>query len=268
MPISVTCGDCGKGLKAPDALAGKKAKCPQCGSVIPIPVAVSDAEEFDDDPPAAKPSASKASTKSTSRVAKKEVADEYDDDVEDSAEESEDGRRACPMCGEMIVASAAKCRFCGEVFDGRVGKKGRKRRGASDDYAGFGTRFAAAFVDGIISGILGAIVGGILGAIGGVAGLNQEAITGLGNIVGILIGWLYSALQESSEAQATIGKKMMHIRVTDLEGNRISFGRATGRHFAKIISACILLIGYIMAAFTEKKQGLHDIMAGTLVVRD
>ena len=84
------------------------------------------------------------------------------------------------------------------------------------------------------------------------------------NIVGI---WLYFALQESSEQQATLGKRALNIYVTDLQGRRISFGQATGRHFGKIISGFILGIGYMMAGFTEKKQGLHDIMAGTLVKR-
>ncbi len=134
MPISVKCADCGKELKAPDALAGKKAKCPQCGSVIPIPAPVADAEEIDDDdPPAAKPAASKSSSKPKPRMAKKEIEeecdDEFGDDVEDSAEESEDGRRACPMCGEMIVATAAKCRFCGEVLDSKLRKSGKSRSG-------------------------------------------------------------------------------------------------------------------------------------------
>jgi uncharacterized RDD family membrane protein YckC len=55
--------------------------------------------------------------------------------------------------------------------------------------------------------------------------------------------------------------------VTDLAGRRISFGRATGRFFAKYISATILMIGFVMAGFTEKKQALHDILAGTLVIR-
>jgi uncharacterized RDD family membrane protein YckC len=84
------------------------------------------------------------------------------------------------------------------------------------------------------------------------------------NIVGI---WLYFALQESSERQATIGKRALNIYVTDLQGRRISFGQATGRHFGKIISGFILGIGYMMAGFTEKKQGLHDIMASTFVKR-
>jgi uncharacterized RDD family membrane protein YckC len=88
------------------------------------------------------------------------------------------------------------------------------------------------------------------------------------NIIAGLIGpWLYFALQESSERQATLGKMALKIYVTDLQGRRISFGQATGRHFGKIISAIILCIGYMMAGFTAQKQGLHDIMAGTLVKR-
>ncbi|MGC2695853.1 MAG: RDD family protein [Candidatus Angelobacter sp.] len=86
----------------------------------------------------------------------------------------------------------------------------------------------------------------------------------IANIVGI---WLYFALQESSERQATIGKRALNIYVTDLQGRRISFGQATGRYFSKIISSLILGIGYFMVGFTEKKQGLHDMIAGTLVMR-
>lgn len=72
---------------------------------------------------------------------------------------------------------------------------------------------------------------------------------------------------ESSAKQATLGKMALGIVVTDLEGARIGFGRATGRYFAKILSGLILGIGFLMAAFTERKQGLHDIIAGTLVVK-
>jgi uncharacterized RDD family membrane protein YckC len=73
---------------------------------------------------------------------------------------------------------------------------------------------------------------------------------------------------ESSSMQATLGKMALGLKVTDLNGKQISFGKATGRYFAKIISAIILLIGFIMVAFTEKKQGLHDMIAGTLVVKN
>ncbi len=85
-------------------------------------------------------------------------------------------------------------------------------------------------------------------------------------LLGAIVGWLYSALMESSTKQATLGKMVCGLRVTDLAGNRISFGRATGRHFAKNFLSAIFLVGYIMAAFTERKQGLHDMIAGTLVV--
>jgi uncharacterized RDD family membrane protein YckC len=71
---------------------------------------------------------------------------------------------------------------------------------------------------------------------------------------------------ESSGSQGTLGKMAVGIKVTDLYGNRIGFGKATGRFFGKIISFFILLVGYLMVAFTQKKQGLHDMMAGCLVV--
>ena len=72
---------------------------------------------------------------------------------------------------------------------------------------------------------------------------------------------------ESSSRQATVGKMATGIVVTDMTGKKISFAKATGRHFAKIISGVILLIGFIMIAFTQKKQGLHDIIADCLVVK-
>ena len=82
----------------------------------------------------------------------------------------------------------------------------------------------------------------------------------------IVIGWLYFALMESSTKQATVGKMVLGIVVTDLDGNRISFIKATGRHFGKILSVLTLGIGFLMIAFTEKRQGLHDRLAGTLVL--
>lgn len=86
-------------------------------------------------------------------------------------------------------------------------------------------------------------------------------------ILAVIFNWLYFALLESSAWQATIGKKTLGLEVTDMAGHRISFGRATGRFFGKIISGMILMIGYIMAGFTAQKQALHDMMAGCLVMR-
>lgn len=127
------------------------------------------------------------------------------------------------------------------------------------DFAGFWIRFGAAFIDALITGLISvAILYGTGGSIENQSGLN--------NLFNIILGWLYAAIMESSERQATLGKIAVGIKVTDMNGDRISFGKATGRHFAKIISAIILLIGYIMAAFDSKKQALHDKMAGTLVL--
>ncbi len=121
------------------------------------------------------------------------------------------------------------------------------------EYAGFWKRFVAIFIDGILVGI----VTGLLTA--AMDDNTARVITGI-------LTWLYYAGMESSSRQATIGKSIMSIYVTDLDGQRISFLRATGRYFAKILSALILLIGFIMAAFTARKQALHDMLAGTLVL--
>ncbi|WP_242916644.1 RDD family protein [Pontibacter liquoris] len=86
-------------------------------------------------------------------------------------------------------------------------------------------------------------------------------------LVNTFIAWIYYAGFESSRLQATIGKQLFGIFVTDENGHRISFGRATGRFFAKLLSGLLLLVGYIMAAFTARRQALHDKLAGTLVFR-
>jgi uncharacterized RDD family membrane protein YckC len=81
-----------------------------------------------------------------------------------------------------------------------------------------------------------------------------------------LILWLYFAAFESSAWQATPGKKIWGLIVCDLNGQRVSFGRATGRYFGKLISQ-FFMIGYLMAGFTKRKQALHDMLAGCLVLK-
>jgi uncharacterized RDD family membrane protein YckC len=88
------------------------------------------------------------------------------------------------------------------------------------------------------------------------------------SLASILLGWLYNAGMESSRQQGSLGKMALGLIVTDLQGRPIGFGHATGRYFAKIITGLIPLgIGYAMAGFTEKKQALHDMIAGCLVLR-
>ena len=143
-------------------------------------------------------------------------------------------------------------------------------------YAGFWLRFAAYLIDTLIVGLVFVPVAFVLGMImaassdGGPDEATLDLIQALNaglNLVSILATWLYSSLLESSSWQGTVGKKLIGLRVTDLEGNRISFGKATGRHFGKMLSSLICFIGFIMVAFTEKQQALHDMLAGTLVVR-
>lgn len=116
-----------------------------------------------------------------------------------------------------------------------------------------------------ISFIVGMFVG-VAGVATHSSGLGVQMFSGgLGTVIGLAGGWLYGATMESSKHQATVGKMAFKMKVTDLRGQRLSFGLATGRHFAKILSGITLCIGFIMVGFTEKKQGLHDMIAGTYV---
>ena len=119
-------------------------------------------------------------------------------------------------------------------------------------YAGFWTRFLAMVIDSLIVSAAG--------------GLLAAATFGVGIVVILFGPWLYEAFMLSSEWQATVGKRAMSIVVTGADGGRISFARATARHFAKILSMLTIFIGFIMAAFTARKQALHDLIAETLVV--
>jgi len=129
------------------------------------------------------------------------------------------------------------------------------------EYSGFWRRFVAYVIDNILLSVifwlLVLVLGGIAGDGGVIGAYTLAAIVWLG----------YYAAMESSTSQATVGKMALGIQVTDLEGNRISFGRAVGRNLAKIISVLIFYIGFIMSAFTAKKQALQDMIAGTLVVK-
>jgi uncharacterized RDD family membrane protein YckC len=139
-------------------------------------------------------------------------------------------------------------------------------------YGGFWIRFVALIVDCLIVSVVvwpaTAIIGIAVHLAGGVVSMPMLGIHLVSGIVAFTLSvcayWLYEAGMESSSKQATLGKMALGLKVTDLEGHRISFTRATGRHFAKYLSG-ILFLGYIMAGFTERHQALHDMIAGTLV---
>ena len=151
-------------------------------------------------------------------------------------------------------------------------------------FAGFWLRFVALIIDSIILVIGAATFIAVVVAIIGL-GTLQNAFENSDNtgdflpasiimgilivILGLTVGqWLYFAWMESSSNQGTFGKMALGLIVTDMQGRRVSFGRATGRYFSKIITGLIPFgIGYIMAGFTEKKQALHDMIASCLVLR-
>lgn len=154
-------------------------------------------------------------------------------------------------------------------------------------YAGFWKRLAAAWIDCLVKVAILIICDYIYGVFYWddiATSALAKAVTDLDAIVekanarnairqvhvfliSLAVVWIYYAVFESSRKQATLGKLAVEIKVTDLHGNRVGFFRASGRFFGKFVSATIFGIGYLMAAFTKRKQGLHDMMAGCLVIR-
>lgn len=144
-----------------------------------------------------------------------------------------------------------------------------------ENYAGFWIRVGAYLIDSIIL----VIAQTAIFAVFGVSMIGADALdpaagdafantgAGIAYLITTVGGILYFALMESSAKQATVGKMALGLIVVDVDGNRISFLRAFGRYFAKILSGLILFIGYIMVGFTERKQGLHDMICSTLVLK-
>jgi uncharacterized RDD family membrane protein YckC len=194
-----------------------------------------------------------------------------------------EGNRFCQVCGQEVGAAAIAAPAAASAFPPPI--VGTSQVSSPPPYAGFWARFVASLVDGLILGIPFWLVVIVLISIFGGFGMMLHrnpvdpraaaaflapifGLFFLGMLVFVILQWLYFAGMESSARQATFGKSVMSLRVTDYEGQRISFGHATGRFFAKLVSGLIpFAIGYIMAAFTEKRQALHDLIAGTLVLR-
>ena len=138
----------------------------------------------------------------------------------------------------------------------------------SSAHPGFWLRLGAYLIDSVLSAVVILVAAFVFGFTMGASGVdNGDLIESLGSIIGIIGVWLYYALFESSSKQATPGKLAFDFVVTDMNGGRISFGRATGRYFGMILSGFMLGAGFIMCAFTEKKQCLHDILAGCLMLK-
>ncbi|HEY9792344.1 MAG TPA: RDD family protein [Candidatus Obscuribacterales bacterium] len=199
--------------------------------------------------------------------------------------------KKCWQCGQIEKTSRKYCEACGNSYDPSMPSTSRltapntvptaasalrgiqmanMRALVSIDhvnYAGFWVRFGAYLIDSILLVIgIGAMVV-ILAFTAGLSHMNHGLASLMINGLALLGVWFYFAGMESSEYQATCGKIFFGLRVTDTEGRKISFWRATGRYLAKFLSSLPFNVGYLMIAFTEKKQGLHDSLAGTVVVK-
>lgn len=126
-------------------------------------------------------------------------------------------------------------------------------------YATFWQRFLAALIDGVVLSVVNIVLRKINVGGGFFLGIGIPGAY-------LVFSWLYYALQESGARQATLGKRAMGIIVANTNGNRISFGKATVRYFSKILSFIILLIGYLMMLWDDRKQTLHDKIADTVVI--
>lgn len=155
-------------------------------------------------------------------------------------------------------------------------------------YAGFWLRFVAYLIDGFIIGTVQSFIivpmlamfGLGIATMDGMSNMEQMpeeniiaivfgAISAMSAIILVagIISLIYYTIMESSKYQATLGKMALGLKVTDMDGKRLDFGRSLLRNLGKIISQMVLMIGYIMAGLTAKKQALHDMIAGALVVK-
>lgn len=189
----------------------------------------------------------------------------------------------CSRCGASVEGAGSYCPNCGApmavVTPAPAGVPTAVAAG-STVYAGFWRRFWAVFLDGIVLNI-GSFPLVMLAMIP--MGATFESFRGdeyspeafaamfgtylLLAVLGTVVSWLYYALLESSGRQATVGKLATGIRVTGLHGERISFARASGRFFASVLTGMTFGLGYLTMFFTERRQSLHDKIAGTLVTR-
>jgi uncharacterized RDD family membrane protein YckC len=188
----------------------------------------------------------------------------------------------CPRCGQALTDEARVCASCGEpVSDPTPGSEpsfaatARPAVRHSVAYAGFWIRAAAYILDSLLIALVALLVVFVplveRGAIpmdvswNWFATINRQT-TAIRLLI-FMISWIYFASFESSRWQATPGKRLFRLLVTDLKGHRITFTRASGRYLGKLIFGVILTVGFLFAAFMPKKQAVHDLLASTLVLR-
>ncbi|THB65984.1 MAG: hypothetical protein D6E12_11495 [Desulfovibrio sp.] len=198
----------------------------------------------------------------------------------------------CTQCGQKLADSQQVCPRCGSDRKAETPRPQAPRpqtpqrpvpprpRSESGEYAEFMQRFLAFGLDFVIVGlstfIILTVVIGILVQMSLPEGASLRDATpqmvnpwtiAMLELGAFVAQWLYFAILESSRSQGTVGKIALRIKVTDMAGRRISFTKATERYFGKMFSGLLFFYGFVMILFTEKRQGLHDILVKTLVVK-
>lgn len=149
---------------------------------------------------------------------------------------------------------------------------------APGPYGGFWIRFVAYMIDGFVLSLAAVVLVAVFAVFAVLTGLEFDSedpspaiiiATILLILALIVINWLYEALMTSSPRGATLGKMAIGVRIVRADGAQLSFGRATARHFLKVMITPLVpfAIGYLMAGFTARKRALHDVLADTLVLK-
>jgi uncharacterized RDD family membrane protein YckC len=165
----------------------------------------------------------------------------------------------CYSCGAELIKHSTES---DSTMITEVSKKNTQNANMEWRYAGFGARMVAAFFDGLLIAFFYEIIKLLFKSL--YTG-NSDVYSGLISLIEFITSWLYCTISESSEYQATPGKRALGIKVVGYDRKKISFARANARYFSKILS-CIFFIGFLVAAFHRKNQALHDIIAKTYVM--
>ncbi len=182
----------------------------------------------------------------------------------------------CGHCGTWSPEPSTTCLSCGAVLRaaGTGSLPGQPQASAPgvshwprQAFGGFWRRLGASLVDGLILYFPTAIAKVLLGLPLLSPSTGSDSGMALGVSLGsLLLTWLYSALMESSAAQGTLGQQLLGMRVMDMQARRITFARASGRYFGQFLSLLMGGVGYLFNLWTSRRQTVHDLLAGCVVV--
>jgi len=232
--IQFECPSCFAPLKVPESAAGRKGTCKTCGTSVTVPSPQEEALEIH----------------------------EWTDDL---------------IAEEDYITPPPRPKNNTSAKSGRRSKNKKRRSVSMDDstwYRGFWIRLAGYLIDAVILTILWLPISVLMSLSRALFPVETELELLIVNLIFTMsiismntaFGWLYYSILHSSPWQATVGKKLLGLAVVDGDGDRISFGRATGRFLAGYLSAAVFGIGYLRIGWSEKHQGLHDVLAGTYVI--